>query len=62
MAMQDDPELVDAMTFPKVTVRHGVAGHLTPLSAKLILIELGRKGFVLQKAPDSSRTTTAEKP
>lgn len=47
MPAQDDQRAVDALTFPKVTVGHDKSGYLTPLSAKILLIELERAGFKL---------------
>ena len=46
MPVQDDQQAIDALTFPKVTVGHDKSGYLTPLSAKLLLIELERAGKV----------------
>ena len=57
MPVQDDQQAIDALTFPKVTVGHDKSGYLTPLSAKLLLIELERAGFKLirnkVRAPDA---------
>lgn len=47
MRAQDNPEAVAALIFPKVDVRE--SGHLSPLSAKLLLVELERRGFRLIK-------------
>lgn len=55
MAMQDTQEAVNAMTFPKVSVQSGsdrYPGHLTEVSAKVILVELERQGFMLVKRTD----------
>lgn len=52
MAIQDNQEAVEAMRFPQVAVKKGsgeFSGYLTDISAKLILIELGRQGFDLVK-------------
>lgn len=40
----------DALQFPKVTIRSGVsehAGYLTELSAKMLIIELERSGYMI---------------
>lgn len=41
---------IDALQFPKVTVREGIterAGYLTELSCKMLLVELERSGYKL---------------
>lgn len=49
MAAQDNQEAIDTLTFVKVTVGHDKTGYMTPLSAKMVLVELERSGFKLVK-------------
>lgn len=59
MAIQDVRAAVDALQFPKVSVRLGVneyAGYLTETSAQMLLVELGQRGFVLVKRDDINRS------
>ena len=52
MPVQDDQRAINALTSVKVTVGLHKAGCLTPLSAKMLLIELVRAGFRIIKVED----------
>lgn len=41
-----DDEVIDALRFPRVEVQNG---YLTPISVKLLLVELDRRGFNIVK-------------
>lgn len=57
MAMQDNQEAIEALQFPKVMVQRGIEqnpGYLTEVSAKILLVELERCGFVLTRRTDAA--------